>query len=442
MIRDAQGHALPGATPEAAAHLDEAVRAFTLVYGDTVGLYDAALDAAPQLVMAHLGKAWTLSLSNDPMMAVKGRAILEGARNLPMNVRERTHFAALSQAVQGLRASAVAILERHLMSHPFDLVAHMAALQMDGHLGRFGRARDRSARALPRWSRDLPGYGILLSFYAFGLEELGEYARAEAAARHAAEIEPHNYWPHHCVSHVLEMTGRPAEGLHWMDSREPYWVAKENNNRAHIWWHKALFHIELGEYELALSLYDGPISATLRPLAMSMCNLPALLWRLEALGCDAGERWQKLLPTWDGHADGMLCVFTDIHAAMVELRAGARQALDRRVATMSATAARSDENAEIYGRVGLPVVAALTAFSDGHYAEAVELILPLRSDLWRIGGSHAQRDVIEWTLAEAAGHAGPGMRDIAISLANERLDYRPHSEPNQRFLRQAEAIAI
>ena len=57
MIRDAQGHALPGATPEAAAHLDEAVRAFTLVYGDTVGLYDAALDAAPQLVMAHLGKA-------------------------------------------------------------------------------------------------------------------------------------------------------------------------------------------------------------------------------------------------------------------------------------------------------------------------------------------------------------------------------------------------
>ena len=441
MNRDAQGHALSGATAQAAEHLDKAVRAFTLVFGDTVGFYDAALGAAPQLVMAHLGKAWTLSLSNDPLTSAKGLTILDGARDLPMNARECTHFAALSKAVQGQRASAVAMLERHLMSHPFDLVAHMAALQMDGHLGRFGRARDRSARALPRWSKDQPGYAILLSFYGFGLEESGEYARAEAMGRHAAELEPHNYWPHHCVSHVLEMTGRPDDGLHWMDSREPFWAAKANNNRAHIWWHKALYHVEMGQTDLALSLYDGPISATLRPLAMSMCNLPALLWRLEALGCDADERWQKLLPTWDGHADGKLCVFTDIHAAMIELRAGARQALDRRVACMRATAAGSDESAQIYSKVGMPVVAALTAFCDGRFADAVELILPLQFDLWRIGGSHAQRDVIDWTLVEAAGRAGPGMRDVAISLANERLGHRPHSAPNQRFLRQAEAIA-
>lgn len=442
MIRDAQGHALSGATAESVASFDEAVRAFTLVYGDTVGLYDAAINAAPQLVMAHLGKAWTLSLSNDPLMAVKGRALLDGARDLPMNGRERAHFAALSKAVQGLRSSAVAILERHLMGHPFDLVAHMAALQMDGHLGRFGLARDRSARALPRWSKEQPGYGILLAFYGFGLEESGEYARAEEAARQAADLEPHDYWPHHCVSHVLEMTGRPDEGLQWMESREPYWAAKENNNRAHIWWHKALFHVELGQYDVALALYDGPISITLRPLAMSMCNLPALLWRLEALGCDAGDRWQTLLPTWDGHADGKLCAFTDIHAAMIELRAGARDALDRRIATMRATAAGSNENAEIYRRVGLPVVHALTAFSDGRYADAVEIIFPLRFDLWRIGGSHAQRDVVDWTLVEAAGRAGPGMRDIAISLAHERLGHRPDSQPNLRFLRQAESIAV
>ena len=95
-----------------------------------------------------------------------------------MNERERTHLAALSHAVIGHRASAVAILDRHLMSHPFDLVAHMAALQMDGHLGRFPWARDRSARALPRWSKAQESYGIMQSFYGFGLEEAGEYARA------------------------------------------------------------------------------------------------------------------------------------------------------------------------------------------------------------------------------------------------------------------------
>ena len=441
MLLDAHGHALSGATPEAVPHLDKAVRAFALVFGDLLGHYDAAIKAAPNLVFAHLGKAWALSLANDPLTADRGKAIIEGAREFNMNERERVHFAALSKALEGQRTSAVAILERHLMSHPFDLVAHMAAMQMDGHLGRFGNARDRSARALPRWSERQPGFGLILSFYGFGLEESGEYARAEATARRAAELEPYNYWPHHCVSHVLEMTGRPTEGLVWMDSREPFWSGKEANNRAHIWWHKALFHVELGEYDKALALFDGPISGTMRPLAMSMCNLPALLWRLEALGCNPGRRWHKLSPVWDGHTDGKLCVFTDIHAAMIELRTGAGEAVERRVATMGETANGTGENAEIYGRIGLPVVEALTAFSDGRYAEAVEALLLVRPYLWRMGGSHAQRDVIEWTLAEAAGRAGRGMRDVAISLANERLGQRPDSKPNQHFLRQAQAIA-
>jgi hypothetical protein len=53
--------------------------------------------------------------------------------------------------------------------------------------------------------------------------------------------------------------------------------------------------------------------------------------------------------------------------------------------------------------------------------------------------SHAQRDVVDWTLTEAAARAG--QRDVALSLAHERLGRRPRSAPNRRFLRQAEAVA-
>jgi hypothetical protein len=81
----------------------------------------------------------------------------------------------------------------------------------------------------------------------------------------------------------------------------------------------------------------------------------------------------------------------------------------------------------------------LAAFQRGAYAEALELLLPVRVDLWQIGGSHAQRDVIDWTLTEAAVRAG--QRDVALSLAHERLATRPRSAPNRRFLRHAEAIA-
>ena len=438
-MRDAQGHELSGATTEAVGYFDRAVRAFTLIYGDASGLYDAALKAAPDLVMAHLGKAWPLALANDPIMAVSARALLDTARTLPMNDRERAHLAALSHAVKGHRASAVAILDRHLMSHPFDLVAHMAALQMDGHLGRFHWARDRSARALPRWSKTQQSYGIMQSFYSFGLEEAGDYAQAEDTARAAAELEPFGYWPHHCVSHVMEMMGRPKDGLDWMAQREPFWSTKDNINRVHIWWHKSLFHVELGQYDAALQIYDGPMLATMRPASMSICNGVALLWRLETLGCDVGDRWQRLAAQWEGHADGRLYVFPDIHAAMAELRAGQTAAFERRLKAMRETAADGTELGAIYRDIGLPVMEGLTAFHHGAYAQAVEHLLPARFDLWKMGGSHAQRDVIDWTLAEAAVRAG--QRDIALSLAHERLATRPESLPNRRFLQQAEAIA-
>jgi hypothetical protein len=70
---------------------------------------------------------------------------------------------------------------------------------------------------------------------------------------------------------------------------------------------------------------------------------------------------------------------------------------------------------------------------------AVALLTPLRSDLWRIGGSHVQRDVVDWTLTEAAVRGG--MRDVALTLAHERLDMRPRSAVNRQFLRRAEQIA-
>jgi hypothetical protein len=437
-MRDAQGHVLSGATAEAVGYFDRAVRAFALIYGDAPGLYDAALKASPEFVMAYLGKAWPLSLANDPLMAGSAHGLLDKARDLPMNERERAHLAALSHAVIGHRASAVAVLDRHLMSHPFDLVAHMAALQMDGHLavspglatGRRAHRRDgrRGRRATASCSRSMP-----LAW------RKPEYARAEDTARAAAELEPFGYWPHHCVSHVMEMMGRPEDGLAWMGEREPFWSSKDNVNRVHIWWHKSLFHIELGQYEAALQIYDGPMQATMRPASMSICNAAALLWRLDMLGCEMGDRWQHLAARWEGHADGKLYVFPDIHAAMSELRAGRIDAFKHRYKVMRETAADGTELGAIYRDIGLPVVAGLTAFHKGAYTQAVDHLLPARFDLWKMGGSNAQRDVIDWTLAEAAVRAG--QRDIALSLAHERLASRPESVPNRRFLQEAITIA-
>jgi len=439
MTEDAQGHRLSGASATAGAAYDQAVRAFNLVHGDAVGLFEAAREEAPGFAMAYLGKAWVFALANDPGLMTEAKSLVETARSLTVNEREQAHLAALSQLVQGARAAAVAVLDRHLMHYPFDLVAHQAAALTDGFLGRFPLVRDRSARALPLWSKDQPGYGTLLAFYGFGLEEAGDYARAEDQSRAAAELEPLSFWPHHTVAHVMEMTGRPEDGLGWMLAREALWTGPGHLNQVHIWWHRALFHLELGQYEAALALYDGPIRATQRPVALSLTNAAALLWRLDTLGVEIGERWPELAALWQDHADGKCLVFADIHAAMAELRSGQETLVERRLEAMRATAASKAEAAGLYRTVGIPVVEGLAAFCRAAWAEVVELLLPVRFDLWQIGGSHAQRDVVDWTLTEAAIRAG--QRDIARALAHERLAARPRSAPNRRFLRHAEALA-
>jgi tetratricopeptide (TPR) repeat protein len=439
MIQDAQGHYLSGATAEAAAIYDQAVRAFNLVHGDAIDLYDRAREAAPDFAMAYLGKAWVFTVANDPGLLTKAAALVEIARSLKLNEREQAHLAALTHLMQGARAAAVRVLDRRLMHYPFDLVAHQGATLTDGFLGRFRWVRDRSARALPFWSKDQPGYGTLLAMHAFGAEEAGDYVRAEHESRAAAELEPLSFWPHHTVAHVMEMTGRPEDGLGWMAAREALWSTPGHMNQVHIWWHKALFHLELGQYEAALALYDGPIRATQRPVALGLTNATALLWRLDTLGCDIGDRWREQAELWQGHADGRCLVFADIHAAMAELRSGQENLAERRIAAMRETAANGIEAAGLYRNVGIPIVEGLAAFHRGARAEAVELLLPVRVDLWQIGGSHAQRDVVDWTLTEAAVRAG--QRDVALSLAHERLASRPRSVPNRRFLREAQALA-
>src|SRR5215467_13473269 len=79
MIRDAQGLSLTGATDATAAQYDRAVRAFNLACGDAVGLLDAAREAAPGFVMAHLAKAWLFILARDSALDIRVDALIVSA---------------------------------------------------------------------------------------------------------------------------------------------------------------------------------------------------------------------------------------------------------------------------------------------------------------------------------------------------------------------------
>ncbi|MEL0002138.1 MAG: tetratricopeptide repeat protein [Rhodospirillales bacterium] len=428
-----------GANGEAQSEIYDAVRAFTLYFGDPNIDLVKAREADPSAQMPDILQSWFLALSNDSTQLKKAIAIIETVDETRLTEREGYNLVALRLALAGQWPSAVDVLDRHLMEDPFDLAAHQCALRLDGYLGRFAREAARASRALPFWSVDDPNYGIMLSFFGFGLEEFGDFARAEDVSREAAELEPFAYWPHHAVSHVLEMTGRPDEGVKWMDDRLPFWSDPKCNNRVHIYWHKALFHVERGEFDRALALYDNEILSMMRPVGTQLCNPTSLLWRLQTLGCDPGDRWGAQFCHWEKQLSGMVSPFNEIHGAMAALSADDFKAYDNILLSMKRSAASGSELSETYKHCAIPITEAMACFVRGEYIDALEGLLGARAQLSRMGGSIAQRDLIEWTILVAAIRACA--RNTALSLAHERLAFRPDSAVNNRFLEQARALA-
>jgi hypothetical protein len=220
-----------------------------------------------------------------------------------------------------------------------------------------------------------------------------------------------------------------------MATREHWWSGDDNFFKIHNHWHRALFHLDLGQPQAALALYDDVIRRSRSAVAVDLVDASALLWRLHLVGHDAGERWIELAEAWLPHADGRGYPFNDWHAAMACLGAGRDAEVERIESGMRAAAAEATPLAEWIRASGLPLVQGFRAFWGGDYRAATELLLPARSIANRFGGSHAQRDVIDWTLTEAAIRGR--LTGLAEALAHERLALKPHSVVNRAFLGRA-----
>ncbi len=435
MVADRQSNALSNATARAASLFDDAVRGFNIYCGDPLARLDEAIADSPAFAQAHLFKSFILALATEPAATAQARKIAHGLLTPGMNEREVSQFAVLEQLLAGNWGAAASDMDFHNMRYPRDLVALQVGHLMDFYRGSARNLRDRVARIVPRWTKDDPGYHAVIGMYAFGLEETGDYGRAEEAGRHALDLEPLDAWAHHAVAHVMEMQGRVQDGIGWMTAREPYWARDDNFLKVHNWWHGALCHLDLGQADMALALYDGPIRASRSHVVLDLIDASALLWRLHLCGHDVGDRWLELSVCWDEHADGQLYPFNDLHAAMAYLGAGRDARLDELLAAARSHAAGLVETAHWTRTIGLPLIRGFVAFWRGQYQTCLEALHPLRFVANIIGGSHAQRDVIDWTLVEAALRAN--RPEVAAALANERAALKPHSVVNRGLLHRA-----
>jgi hypothetical protein len=247
-------------------------------------------------------------------------------------------------------------------------------------------------------------------------------------------LEPRDGWAQHAVAHVMEMQCRQRDGIAWMRDRQADWTG-DSFLQIHNWWHLALFHYELGQTDEVLALVDGPIAGTGSTYVLNLDDAAAILWRLHLGGVGLGDRWSVLAEKWRPKAGDAVNAFNDMHAMMAFVGAGLDRAAAELLAAQQDAMRVDDDNAAFTRDVGHPAVLGIQAFGRARYEEAATLLAPLPAIAHRFGGSHAQRDVIELTLIEAAIRSGNG--SLARGLTADRLGRRPASPVAALFARRA-----
>ena len=403
---------------------------------DPLAATQAAIDADPGFAAAHCLRAALMVMATDKMAVSPLSQSIEAIEALGRraNEREQAHAAAARAWLHGDFAGSIRRYGDILVDYPHDLLALQVAHVGDFFLGASTMLRDRVAQVLPAWDASTPGYNYVLGMYAFGLEETALYSRAEDTGRRALELNPCDAWAVHAVTHVMEMQGRLRDGVDWLTSRESDWSV--NNGFAfHNWWHLALFHLDVDDFDQVLALYDRRIRPNASQVPLEMIDGAALLWRLNLRGVNVGARWRELAQCWEPFVDHAYYSFNDAHAVMAFVGAGRIDLAQIAIAAMERKALGSDTNAMMTRDVGLPLARALVSFGAGAYGEVVNLLAPIRTIANRFGGSHAQRDLIHLTLLEAALRSGQGR--LARALIAERTQLKPASPFNWRLAARA-----
>ncbi|MEM9145844.1 MAG: tetratricopeptide repeat protein [Pseudomonadota bacterium] len=426
---DPNGLVVTASSADHAARFAELTRAYMGFQRNTGAILGGLLDDDPDMPMARCAKGYFAKLmgsANHSARAVSISASLdEHLRHVRATERERQHARALAAWTAGELDRATEIWEEILLEHPTDGFALRLSHFTHFYSGDGRRMRDALARILPLWSEDHPDYGFLLGMYAFGLEESGEYAKAEEYGRRAVAINPADAWSVHAVAHVLEMTERHEDGIQWIKGLETDW-STVNNFRFHLHWHRCLYHLERGEFAEVLALYDAEIVSDIHSdFYLDICNASSLLWRLEMFGIDVGDRWHALADVARSHVADQDLIFVSLHYLMALVAAGDGEAADEMIATIRTWSTLGNTQAGICARVGLALAEGLREARRGRPAQAVEKIGRVRYQLDQIGGSKAQRDVFHMILLDAVVASEDALK--ARALFAERIGQKAQS---------------
>jgi hypothetical protein len=248
------------------------------------------------------------------------------------------------------------------------------------------------------------------------------------------EMRKQNANAAHALLHAMFEGGAVAEA----DALVTQWIPSYDRSgilHGHIRWHQALGALEHGDAARALAIYTEVLkpSVTQAPPLNAVTDGASLLWRLTAYGHDVtDDLWAEADAFAQAAFPKSSIPFADVHMALFAAATRNQAALEERLGVIEK---RIAEGKLAAGPVVPKICRAMHAFAGKDYAACARHLEPALDEVVRIGGSHAQREIIEDTFIVAL------MKSGELTRARAMLDHRLHRRPSPRDARWLAAVA-
>ncbi|MFJ1747878.1 FAD/NAD(P)-binding protein [Streptomyces sp. NPDC088116] len=383
----------------------------------------AALD--PGFALAHaalalVGHECGADVDVSRALADARRAVRERADDY-----ERSFVDVVSRRVLHTPADGDAALLRHLEDYPGDVLALAVAVPTIAFSGLSDLDGTAALRVLERTAPAHGGRWFHTSLLAFMRQEEGRYDEAGALATQALADEPASGHAMHALAHVHYERGDHEAGRERLER----WLAHQGRggtHRAHFSWHAALHELALGDKAAVRRRWAEQLSPGKVHGVRALVDSGSLLWRARLAGA-----WQGPFPIGDildtAPSDVLerpANAFVALHAAIAFTAAGDLPGLRR----LRVHALRADE---VQRSVIAPLCVAFEDILEEHWTEAAQGLERLLPRLPSVGGSAAQREIVEETLLYALVSAD--RYDAARDRLEERLDRRSSPQDRRRL---------